>query len=591
MSRGKVGTLASFFWLALGSVLLCSSPLGADNHITTTDDEVGSVDNLPPGLVQNLGGAQVEGADSPTVRLEWGLSADDFLAFVSTGDPTSGGTFVLRNEVASYGVWRDGVEITTEIAAGSTSYEELVDAGATYTYIVRAIDAAGNQSEDATVEVTVAAAKVKARVVFITPSNVPFYDLQLHTRTVAVQAAVRSAVLAALEQLTGLPASQITIISITIGSLLVDFELLASEDETQPSPEEAFTSLQSSLDSDPESLGDAVNTELAAIVPTLSEDDQGTLEGATVGAATVAEIVQESLNLGSVAKGESVSVTRTISNALGTDDDVTIEATGDGFSADVSTLTVPAGGDATYTIIFDATAAGDIAGDYEGSISERTSDPDNPGSDVSLRATILPGPQEIDIVGSALTFSGVPIGSSRTATTTVRNLGELDLTIMVTLSGDAEFSIDQSGEFTITAGGEEAFVVTYSPTAAVSSSGQIDIASDDADEPSLSVSLTGTGASGDEVCIDNTDATRIIRTDYERLADSDQGLVNILDFFQFVGKFNSQVTDPDFDAAFDLDSNDLVDISDFTAFVGEFGAECTYTTGATFDVNLTGDQQ
>jgi len=84
----------------------------------------GKVDNVPPTVPANLAAAAI---DSATIRLTWTASTDNV-------------------GVVGYTVLRDGKHVTTLYSA-DTSYDDAgLDADTTYSYQVKAFDAAGNNS-------------------------------------------------------------------------------------------------------------------------------------------------------------------------------------------------------------------------------------------------------------------------------------------------------------------------------------------------------------------------------------------------------------------------------------------------------------
>jgi len=147
MSRGKKGLFAGLALLGLSLILVVA---GAASALTSTTGPVAGVDNLAPapvsGLVTNVDLA------APSVTLTWVLSSDDYVRQVPiSSDPTSSGGFVNTNDVAGYQVWRTvlggSAQLIETVAAGTTTYTDAtVQSGSTYTYQIKAVDAAGNAS-------------------------------------------------------------------------------------------------------------------------------------------------------------------------------------------------------------------------------------------------------------------------------------------------------------------------------------------------------------------------------------------------------------------------------------------------------------
>ena len=146
--------------------------------------------------------------------------------------------------------------------------------------------------------------------------------------------------------------------------------------------------------------------------------------------------------------------------------DVTIAVTGLGFASSDASLLVGPEDVAEFTISFSATAAGNIDGIYTGTLTIGTNDPDAPETVVTLRATIDGGDEAavLDVVGDGLTWVNVPVNESRTQELTIQNLGEVDATADLVLSGDDfdVFGIELT-TVNVSAGGTASVDVTFTP--------------------------------------------------------------------------------------------------------------------------------
>ncbi|MFC3956843.1 Ig-like domain-containing protein [Halovivax cerinus] len=122
---------------------------------------------------------------------------------------------------------------------------------------------------------------------------------------------------------------------------------------------------------------------------------------------------------------------------------------------------------------------------------------------------------EISVTPGTLDFGTTPVGSTRTKTITVANVGDRNLTLSdVTLAGP------EADAFAITAGngtaelgyGEtEGFTVAYTPTALGTANATVTVHSDDPDEPTVDVSLAGSGSDDDAPTVDAIDVASSAR--------------------------------------------------------------------------------
>ena len=768
--RGKVGVMSSVTLLALSSILLWSAPSAADHHgnAGTISNLAGAEDNIAPAAPVIV---SAEAADDGTsVTVLFGRSSDDADGFqAASGDFTSGGTFVVSNNVAGYLVRRgDGIEFpATDSGADALAVvDPTVQPGQTYVYQAVAYDASGNEGVSAAISVDVGedvlpavppvlelkavVSRPHATISWKAPESVEgveivethlVYDIQAEeeeplsfqvpaeltadtralpdgillvsvvnvaadgrlsdattivielkapevvTATVTFDATAEeaeqivndedlradfiAAFIRATAELLGISEDRVVVTEVFVGSVGVEFELLPPEDpeaEDAVSAEEAFTTLETTVETEPETFSTAVNDEAVAENPDLD---------IALAAPVVAEVAQVAVDLGEGYTGDVLAITRSVTNNLDTEDTIAIAVSGEGFSVSTDALTLGAGESGDYDISYSSVATGDA----DGAVSVRSSDPANPGEDIAVSASIVdrppaisvdatpldfgevlvgqsesqsvtigndgeadlevnllilgtgfeaapatvtvdggssvdvdvaftpeedgdatatlvvssndpetasvlidlsgtgdaPEPADIDLVGAALSFGGVGAGTTATRTMVVRNVGEESLTGNLSLAGDATISVDTDGDFTLDGGAEFDVVVSFSPTEAVDSEATITITSDDADEPELTVEVTGVGLVGEEVCVDNEDGETIRVSDFEG-ADGD---IDFFDFFAFADRFGSNSGDEDYDVTYDIsppgDPDGAINFFDFFVFADDFGSFCTYT--------------
>ena len=104
-----------------------------------------------------------------------------------------------------------------------------------------------------------------------------------------------------------------------------------------------------------------------------------------------------------------------------------------------------------------------------------------------------PSAPEITLSSSALNFGDVLVGTDSDLTLSISNEGDADLNVSNVSVAGSGFSTDFGGAFTVAPGGSYDVTVTFSPNATGNYSGSVTVSSDDEDEASLNVSLTGTG--------------------------------------------------------------------------------------------------
>jgi hypothetical protein len=562
MSRGKKAFVTKLALMGL-SVFLCVSPVTA--AMTVSSAAVGSADNLAPGPVGTVT-AELDIVTGNSVNVAWALAVDDFGRQAPVGsDFTSDGVFVNVNDVAVYNVWRQVIGTTEPVlvgsaGAGATSFvDDTVITGETYTYLVTVADGAGNESSavesdqvnlgpppTAEGEAPVKYEEVKA--ISLT------FDAELDLLDEVAVDDFLAGFIAELAALLGIDPALITIKDVKEGSVIVSFEI------SGPDAAAAVSELEAELEADPTVLSSG---------PVLSS----------------VAFSSGSLDLGVADIDEELIDTFTFLNNPDDPDAVlvvTAEIAGTGFSVDVASLSLAAGESDGIDVIFTAGAVGNLNGDYAGELVLTTNDPNNRTTVVALTALIEDGLDVGDIsISGAFNFASIAIGTTKNLDLTLTNIGDLLITGELAFSGDAAFTAigsDEDGNvvsltqvaFTL-AGGEEIDIgVAFAPLLAESYTGTITITSDDVDEPTLTVDLSGAGFDPGEISIlVDADGNTIV-------GDFDSSTtVNFDDFFIFADNFGQA----DFAAATDLDASGAVNFDDFFIFADNFGKTGTYVGG------------
>ncbi|HUU28682.1 MAG TPA: choice-of-anchor D domain-containing protein [archaeon] len=164
----------------------------------------------------------------------------------------------------------------------------------------------------------------------------------------------------------------------------------------------------------------------------------------------------------------------------------------------------------TNDISIDPEFVDSAAGDYHLSLGSPCIDAGDPSSDYSnepmpnggrinlgafgntAEAALSEAQPEITLSATSVSIGDVTVGSSSTGSFTITNEGTANLTVSSISSDNALFTLTP-GSATIVAGQSQEVIVAFSPTAAGSQSATITIESNDSNEGSLTVSVTGNG--------------------------------------------------------------------------------------------------
>jgi hypothetical protein len=218
------------------------------------------------------------------------------------------------------------------------------------------------------------------------------------------------------------------------------------------------------------------------------------------------------LSFGSVNVGSASSLTTSIQNtgtaALTVSAIALCAGTVPEFSwAPAAPITVPAGGSSVLTVTFTAANADSDVG----CLTLTTNDPANPSVNLSVSATgVASATPSIALSPASLSFGTVTVGSSAVLPTQVQDTGTapLNVTSIAPCAGTTGvFTWSPAAPFTVAAGGNTTLSVTYTPTGAAGDSGCLAIASNDAAQPTVNLTLTGNGAATSAAAIAFSPAT------------------------------------------------------------------------------------
>jgi hypothetical protein len=206
------------------------------------------------------------------------------------------------------------------------------------------------------------------------------------------------------------------------------------------------------------------------------------------------QLSPSSVNFGQVAVGKQATQVVSVSNTGKVGINITQMTLSDSHFS-VTGMTTPmalaVGQTGTFTVAVNPTAAGALTGTL-------TAQGDGGSTPVvaNLSATALRSQSQLSLSPTAINFGTLSIGLKATSNLVLTNSGTADLTIsLLTLTG-TDFNVTGiTTPKTITAGQSAQAVVTFSPTAAGSATGNLSITSNDPTNPTISVPLNGTGTS------------------------------------------------------------------------------------------------
>lgn len=207
------------------------------------------------------------------------------------------------------------------------------------------------------------------------------------------------------------------------------------------------------------------------------------------------------VGFGSVQVGKSSTIAETITNTGSASVTVSqANLTGSGFSITGLTLptTLNANQSATVSVKFTPTSAGAVSGKLA-IVSDASNSPYN----IALSATAV-SPGAVSANPASLTFGNVATGSSKTLSETLSNSGGAAVTISSITPSGTGFSITGvNPPVTLSPGQGATFSVTFAPQSGGAASGSLAVASNGSN-PSMSVSLTGTGATPGQLAVTPT---------------------------------------------------------------------------------------
>jgi hypothetical protein len=207
------------------------------------------------------------------------------------------------------------------------------------------------------------------------------------------------------------------------------------------------------------------------------------------------QVSPTSVNFGKVGVGKQSTQTVGVTNTGTMPVSITQATTSNpAFSLTGVTLpmTVATGQSGNFTVAVTPSTAGTLSG----TLTIQGSDGAAPAV-VNLSATAVAPTPQISLSSGSVQFGTVGVGSTSNLSLTISNTGSADLTISVVSLVGAQFGVSGiTTPKTIPASQSATVGLSFQPTAAGAATGTLSITSNDPVNPTLTVSLAGTGSSG-----------------------------------------------------------------------------------------------
>ena len=279
--------------------------------------------------------------------------------------------------------------------------------------------------------------------------------------------------------------------ALTISMLTVSGANFTVSGITTPATIPTGQSVQVGLTFSPAASGSATGS--LTITSTDASNPTITIPLSGIGTATAQPgltITPASFNFGSIVDGQTKSETITVTNP-GTTAVAIAELSVSGSAYSVSGLTAPmtiaAGSNATFTVLFAPTAAGNQGG----TVSIISNAPNSPNV-LSLSGDGTAATINIAASPSNLSFASVNAGSSSSKSVTISNTGNSSVTISQVSVSAKDFKVSGiSTPMTLAGGQNTAMSVSFDPTASENITGNITVTSSQGASAVIAVSGSG----------------------------------------------------------------------------------------------------
>jgi subtilisin family serine protease len=145
----------------------------------------------------------------------------------------------------------------------------------------------------------------------------------------------------------------------------------------------------------------------------------------------------------------------------------------------------------SYGLSVDFDATGLLGGYFDANIVINSNDPDEPAVTVPVELHVIGAP-DIAVSPLSLDFGSLFVGASKEMTLLVSNPGTDQIDVTDITSDNGDFTVAPTS-MSIPPRGSQVVTVTFTPSAAVFTSGTLTVYSNDPDEPEVYVAVQGTG--------------------------------------------------------------------------------------------------
>lgn len=278
-------------------------------------------------------------------------------------------------------------------------------------------------------------------------------------------------------------------------------------------------------------------------------NDINTLANALVSPAPIPSISLRALYYGiklPVGQTKTLSA-NVINNGTGPLEITGYESDVDNLVMEPATFTVPAGQQQTVEFTYTPLKTGTVVGQIELLNTHKDLPPITLGfRELQVEGSVVP---KLNIEQTQIQYNQAEVGRTTTQTFTIGNTGEGPLYITSITTDISDVSIPQN-EWTIPVGETVQIPINILPTTESTFSGTLTLTSNDLDQPTTTLDISGTAV----IVYAQTG------TDFDN-----SGKVDFVDFVGLAQAFGSN------DPLYDIDKSGTVDFTDFVTFAQSFG--------------------